>query len=289
METTGQQRRQLALFLRSRRGRITPEEAGVRNASARRRTRGLRREELAELAGVSLTWYTWLEQGRSIRVSRQVLNSLGRALRLDPAETEHLFRLAGEVPPISHRLAGLEDIAPSYLSLLESLDPLPAAITNSRFDVLAWNEGYCVIYPDFENLVPAERNILHMIFDERIRALFPEWEEYAFQLIGFFRSNNAERLASPEYTEIVENLSRRFPEFSAFWGRMDLTLGHPASTRLDHPVLGHVELGYTKLRLVGPDATLYVHQPATDADALKHRLARLVEQRARKRLMASVS
>lgn len=289
MEKVGHQRDQLASFLKSRRDRITPEQAGVDSTGGRRRSQGLRREEVAKLAGVSLTWYTWLEQGRSIRVSRQVLSSLGRALRLDSMETEHLFRLAGEVPPTDHRLVGLDDIPPPYLSLLENLDPLPAAIMNSRFDVLAWNQGYCVLYHYFEELPPADRNVLLMTFDDRARSLLPEWDYHAAQLLGLFRSHNAERLACPEYAGLVDILRSRVPEFARYWDQMDLTVGDPRAARLDHPVLGRIELEYTKLHLAGIDATLYVHQPVTDRDALKCRLARLVAARPASSLAVSAS
>jgi transcriptional regulator with XRE-family HTH domain len=280
METAKEQRKQLASFLRSRRERLTPEAAGVLNSYGRRRTRGLRREELAALAGVSVTWYTWLEQARSIRVSRQVLTSLSRALRLDGLETEHLFRLAGEIPPVSHHPSTCADIPDEYLSFLSRLDPLPAAVFNSRFDVLSWNEGYCVLYPYFEHLPADERNLLLMTFDGQAQVLYPEWEQHAFQIVALFRSQNAEHLVQPEYTELVTRLQQRSPQFRSLWEQMDLRTGHPATRLFDHPVLGRIELEYVKMHLAHTDVTLVVHQPASEERVVRQ-FANLVEERAR--------
>ncbi len=256
-----QQRRALASFLRSRRERLSPDAVGIHPSYGRRRTPGLRREELASLAGVSVTWYTWLEQARPIRVSQQVLSSLGRALRLDELETEHLFRLAGESPPSASRPCAPEDIPRQYLNLLEGLDPMPAMICNHRFDVLAWNHGFCVLFPHFETLPAAERNTLLMTFDERARELYPEWDKHAMQVVALFRAQNAENLVQPEYAGLVAALEERSAEFRELWGRMDVEAGGPARRALDHPVLGRVELGYVKLALVDTKATLVVHQP----------------------------
>ncbi|GGK87800.1 transcriptional regulator [Sphaerisporangium melleum] len=278
MDVTDQQRRALASFLRSRRERLSPKKAGIQQTYGRRRTCGLRREELASLAGVSVTWYTWLEQARRIRVSRQVLSSLGRALQLDDLETAHLFRLAGESPPSAGHPCSKEDIHVQYLTFLDALDPLPAVICNHRFDVLAWNHGFSVLFPHFEQLPIEERNTLLMTFEERTRTMYSDWDQHAMQTVALFRAQNAENLVQPEYVDLITGLEARSPEFRDLWRRMDLETGGPALRTLDHPSLGRLHIGYVKLALINTDATLIVHQPVLNPHLLAQ-LRELVEER----------
>ncbi len=280
VDTRQQQRRALASFLKSRRNSITPEQAGAQHSHGRRRTSGLRREELAALAGVSVTWYTWLEQARPIRVSHQVLTSLGRVLKLDSVELAHLFRLAGETPPLDHHLCSREEISRQYLDFLDLLDPLPAMIANHRFDILAWNEAFCVLYPYFEDLPENERNSLVMTFDARSHALYLNWEIHAVRTVALFREQNAEHLVQPEYVALIEDLERRSPQFRELWQSMDLRPGSPSVNQFDHPILGRFELGYVKLRLADTKASLVVHQPV-HADRLLDQLRELVKERRR--------
>ncbi|GAB2749091.1 helix-turn-helix transcriptional regulator [Kitasatospora kifunensis] len=274
MEST-EQRRELAAFLRSRRARISPEAAGVLYATGRRRTPGLRREELAALTGVSASWYTWLEQGRRIKVSRQVLSNLAQVLKLDGVEAQHLFRLAGEVPPSGPQPAGREQIAAQYLSFLDQLDPLPACITNYRFDVLAWNQGYCALLPGFAELAPGRRNNLLLTFDPDFRDLYPDWPQVAEHVVALFRGQSADQLARPEYAELVGQLAAESAKFRELWERMDLVAHAPARQLFRHPVLGQIELGYVKLRLADAAATLIAYQPMGD-DGLTDRFGALV-------------
>ncbi|NUU20519.1 MAG: helix-turn-helix domain-containing protein, partial [Streptomycetaceae bacterium] len=153
-------RGELSAFLRSRRERITPEDVGLPTGS-RRRTPGLRREEVAQLAGVGVTWYTWLEQGRPIRASAQVLDAVARTLRLDVAEREHLYRLAG-IPSVTHPEG--DHVSPQVQVILDHLDPLPAAVYNARWDVLAWNRTYSMIFPGVSTDRFTERNVMWSVF-----------------------------------------------------------------------------------------------------------------------------
>src|SRR5262247_1404947 len=162
---SGQHRRaELAAFLRSRRERISPEQAGLAPGT-RRRTPGLRREEVAQLAGVGVTWYTWLEQGRQINASTQVLSAVARTLRLDPAEQEHLYRLA-DVPEAAAAgdAAQVAQVAPDIQEILDGLTTLPAAILNERFDLLAWNHAYAMLFPRIVSQPACERNTLWFTF-----------------------------------------------------------------------------------------------------------------------------
>ncbi|WP_335970535.1 MULTISPECIES: helix-turn-helix transcriptional regulator [Streptomycetaceae] len=277
-----QQRRELAGFLRSRREALTPQEAGVPQPFGRRRAKGLRREELAALAGVSLTWYTWLEQARRIKVSRQVLASLARALKLDPVETDYLFRLAGQLPqpgPEQH-VRDARELPGTYLALLRLLDPLPALITNQRFDVLAWNEGLCVLFPWFETLPPEERNVLLMTFDPRTQDLYPEWEDHALHTVALFRAQAADRLVQPSFTRLVAELAERSELFRTLWQGMGVETAHPDRRRFDHPVLGRIELDYVKLHLGDIQATLVTHLPIAQERVLVQ-LGAMVDERQR--------
>lgn len=286
MAITEQQRKELAAFLRNRRERVAPEAVGIKNSYGRRRTPGLRREELAQLAGVSVTWYTWLEQARRIRVSSQVLNGLARALQLDPTETGHLFRLAGELPPTGRAPCSREHIPEQYLTFLQFQDPLPAFIVNHRFDVLAWNQGFCALFPYFESLGHSRRNTLVMMFDERAREMHPNWEQDALETAALFRAQAADQLAHPAYAKMIEDLQAEHPEFQELWERLDLAPSVPSVRCFDHPTLGRIELGYVKLRLAGVDATLVVYQPVLDS-RLVDRFRDLVEVRIRVRLRSA--
>ncbi len=286
MDLVELQRRELASFLRDRRGRLDPQAAGVRHSHGQRRTTGLRREELATLAGVSVTWYTWLEQGRRIRASRQVLASLADALRLDHSETEHLFRLAGEIPPQTEPEATESPLSPQYLSLLEHLNPLPAFIINPRFDVLAWNQALCVLLPHFEGLPPEHRNLLHLTFRRESRSLYPDWVTDAAQLLAAFRAQAAERLMQPRFVELVRSLGQEYPEFTTLWERRDLVPSVPSMRTFEHPELGRIELGQVKLKTADTANALIIHQAEPDS-ALARGLAELVRKRSLPRLARS--
>src|SRR5499426_2934367 len=158
-------RSELAALLRSRRERITPEDAGLPSGH-RRRTAGLRREEVAQLAGVGVTWYTWLEQGRPIRASLQVLEAVARTLQLDPIERRHLFRLA-EVPDTAPRDHSGPRLRPEVQVILDGLNPMPASVVTERFDILAWNAAYQVLFPYIAAAAPEWRNALLYVFTRR--------------------------------------------------------------------------------------------------------------------------
>src|SRR5271166_1784388 len=157
-----ERRNELAAFLRSRRERITPEDVGL-PGEHRRRTAGLRREEVAQLAGVGVTWYTWLEQGRPIRASVQVLEAVARTLRLDTVERQHLFRLA-EVPEVASVHGDGQLLRPEIQVILDGLTPMPASVVTERFDILAWNAAYTVLFPLTAEVSPCDRNTLLYCF-----------------------------------------------------------------------------------------------------------------------------
>ncbi|MFI5915885.1 helix-turn-helix transcriptional regulator [Dactylosporangium sp. NPDC051541] len=267
-----QRRKELAAFVRSRRERRRPDQAGL-VVAGRRRTPGLRREEVAMLAGVSVTWYTWLEQARDIRVSRPVLAGLGRALGLDDVERTHLYRLAGEVPP-GAPAAG--ELPAQYRLLLDQLDPSPALLANHRFDILAWNRAATLFYGDLTRFPRHRRNVLWLMFTEPdIQAISDDFAHESAYTVALFRAHTAEGVLDPGVAALIDELSAASPPFAALWRRGDLAPFVPQIRALRHPRLGRVELEYVKMRAVGTDATLvaYLAAPGSTTAA---RLAGLV-------------
>ena len=211
-------RRELADFLRRRRARVTPAEVGLPDATGRRRTPGLRREELASLSGISLEWYVRLEQGRAERPSPAVLDALARVLRLTDDERSHLYALArAERPPLVD--APAESVDPSLERVLRSLpDDVPAYVLGRRWDVLAWNRGACELLVDFAAVPPARRNLVELTFlDERLRHRYVDWEQVGRSTVANFRASVGRHLEVPGVHDLVGRLSEADPRFAAWW------------------------------------------------------------------------
>jgi MmyB-like transcription regulator ligand binding domain/Helix-turn-helix domain len=262
-------RRELAAFLRSRRERIAPEEVGLPPAP-RRRTPGLRREEVATLAGVGVTWYTWLEQGRDINVSPQVLDAVSRTLLLDPHEREHLFRLA-EVPDGSTERE-CQAIPPTVTVLLRKLDPYPAAVRNARYDVLSFNRSYELLSGgDLTDAPFEERNTLWRAFmHPGVRAAMVDWEEAVARMVAEYRAALADHIAEPAYKCLISRLSQASPEFAAIWDRHEVAAPENRTKRWLHPQAGLLRLNYTHLWLgqrLGTRMTTYT--PADEETAAR--------------------
>jgi transcriptional regulator with XRE-family HTH domain len=272
----GQPRRQeLAGFLRSRRERISPEQVGLPPAS-RRRTPGLRREEVATLAGVGVTWYTWLEQGRDINVSPQVLDAVARTLLLDPHERDHLFRLADtqDGSPVRE----CQSVSPTVQLLLEQLEPFPACVRNARYDVLAFNTGYERVMGKLSNLPFEERNSLWLVFTSpRCRDAMLDWEEGTRRMVAEYRAAMAEHVAEPAWKCLISRLTKASPEFAELWERHEVASPENLTKRYLHPDVGLLRLNYTHLWLgqrMGTRMTTYT--PAdSDTDARLRKLATL--------------
>jgi transcriptional regulator with XRE-family HTH domain len=232
-------RREFAAFLRSRRERISPDEVGIR-PTERRRTPGLRREEVAELAAVGVTWYTWLEQGRRVRASAQVLRAIADALLLDPAERAYLFTLAGVAQPPEPREAA--DIPAFLPTLLRKLDPYPAAVQNARWDVLAFNRGFDGLL-GMGKVPPAERNALLLYFsDPERRRRWVEWEENAPSLVSQFRTVMARHVTEPAWQELLDQARRASPVFDRLWQQHEVGAYGNSPKHFRHPVLGTLSL-----------------------------------------------
>ncbi|WSA73743.1 helix-turn-helix domain-containing protein [Streptomyces sp. NBC_01799] len=265
-------RHELAGFLRSRRERITPEQVGLPRGR-RRRTPGLRREEVAQLSAVGVTWYTWLEQARDIQVSPQVLDALARALLLDRSERTHLFSLAGAVDPAP----GTEcpSVTPALREMLWQLDPIPACVQNSRYDILAYNRTYGRLLCDLDAVAPENRNCMLLSYtDENWRASVVDLPEMNRVMAAKFRASMAEHLAEPAWKALVKRLETASPEFREIWARHEV-VGPGGRTKLfRNAQVGLVRLDHTDLWLgpsTGPRMVTYV--PADEES--RERLERL--------------
>jgi len=274
MSTTRRQD-ELAEFLRSRRARLSPADVGL-PPGLRRRTPGLRREEVAELAGIGTTWYTWLEQGRDIRVSADVLDNLARALRLAPDERAHLFRVAYRQPP-PRPLEPREEAPPAAHRLLATLGAAPAYITGRRWDLLAWNAAAAAVFGDFGALPDDERNLVRLIFTNgEMRRRFVNWEGTAQGVIALFRADRGRYADDPWFAEVIDDLWRASPEFGRWWPRHEVRERSQRRKEVEHPVVGRLALEPTTLQMVGsPDLKLVVYAPLPEEDTAR-KLQRLV-------------
>jgi transcriptional regulator with XRE-family HTH domain len=262
-------RSQLSDFLRSRRARISPATVGLPNGR-RRRTPGLRREEVADLAGVGLTWYTWLEQGRDIRVSPEVLGGIARALQLEAAERAHLYRLAGHTPPAQESVA--PSLSPRLRRVLDSWDPYPAHVTGRRRDLVAWNRASEVLN-GWSRLPEDRQNILWFMFLlPAARKLLPDWEREAPLSVAALRAEAGRDLADPDYQELVKELVEGSPDFAALWARQDVRGRQEGTKRFQHPKLGRLDLEYTSFQVAEqPSLRLYLYTPADELSERKLR------------------
>ena len=232
---SAQRRSELAEFLRTRRARITPDDVGL-PPGGRRRTPGLRREEVAGLAGVGVTWYTWLEQGRDIRVSEQVLEAVARALRLDRHERAYLFTLAGSTPPASVQEHAVDA---ATLRVLDAVDPWPAAVQSARSDVLAYNRGYAKLIGDLDALPPMERNTLWLTFtDPDWRQAVVEWESLARRAVSRFRALWPAHAGDPSWQSLLNRLIAASPDFARMWKSHDVSEAVVEFKQIRNPEVG---------------------------------------------------
>jgi transcriptional regulator with XRE-family HTH domain len=242
---TSSQREELAAFLRARRNALTPTEVGL-PAGRSRRTPGLRREEIAMLAGVSVTWYTWLEQGRRINVSTDVLEALARALRLDDAERQHLLTLADRAP--AAHADDVADVPDALVRLITSMEPAPAYVLGPRWEFLAWNRPQARLYPVIERLDEIERNLLWAMFAEpSVRPLLDDWPAQARRILAEFRAGTASLRDDPQVVALVDRLRVASPEFAEWWPQLDVAQFQTRLRRYHHPRAGELVFEYQQL------------------------------------------
>lgn len=274
----------VGVFLRDRRARLDPAAFGF--SVGRRRTPGLRREEVAQRAHVSATWYTWLEQGRGGAPSLDVLDRVATALTLTAAEREHLFLLAGRQQPIRRHAP---DIVTERLQrLLGSLEFSPAYVKTSAWDVVAWNEAAAAVLTDYGALAPEDRNILRILFrDARARATMRNWATDARKAIATFRLEVARTGTSENVQALVEELSHASPDFAAMWRDNDVSSHGEGTKYVEHKLTGPLTLEYSAFAIDNQsDLGLVVFTPATAADAARVKTLKRARQRAAKAVVS---
>ncbi|WP_405056334.1 helix-turn-helix transcriptional regulator [Kribbella sp. NBC_01505] len=264
-------RKELGLFLRTRRERIQPEEVGFA-PGLRRRTPGLRREEVALLAGVGVTWYTWLEQGRDINVSAQVLEAIAGTLRMERLETNHLFTLAGlRVGPVQ---AECTLLPVSVQKTLDAVSPYPAIVMNERWDIIAFNEAYCRVVLDLREIPLGERNMLWLNFvSDQWHCHFVDGETIRLHMVAAYRAAMANHLTEPAWQELTQGLLARSPEFATYWERYDVAAPSTRVKLVDHPEAGMLRVEPALLWLTqGGQFRVNVYTAADDDTEAKFRM-----------------
>ncbi|WP_411071554.1 helix-turn-helix domain-containing protein [Streptomyces sp. cmx-4-25] len=268
---------ELSEFLRSRRARLKPQDVGLPEFGRHRRVPGLRREELAQLAGVSVAYYTRLEQGNGRNVSMEVLDSIARALRLSDSERAHLTHLAK--PTVKRRqraaISRPQQVRPGLSYLLDSMDGVPAVVVGRRLDLLAWNRMARALLGDFTTWEPHERNMARMVFlDPNARSLYLDWECKATEVVSVLRLYAGCYPDDPQLLALVGELSVRSEEFRSLWAAHTVADKGHGTKRMRHPLVGEMTLSYETLKVSGDDPDLvlvtYHAEPGTpSAEALR--------------------
>jgi transcriptional regulator with XRE-family HTH domain len=260
----------LGTFLRDRRARMDAAAFGF--SGGRRRTPGLRREEVAQRANISATWYTWLEQGRGGVPSADVLNRIAGGLMLTEPEREHLFVLGlGHPPEATYRAS--DEVTPRLQRVLDALEFSPAIVKTPTWDVVAWNAAAATLLTDYATLPRDQRNILRLMFtNASIKAAQEDWLNVARYVVGTFRADAARAGAGAEIAQLVEELSRLSPEFDALWRDNNVARHADGLKRLHHPVHGLLELEFSAFAVDGrPDLGMIVYNPASPETAQRIR------------------
>lgn len=263
-------RHELAAFLRHRREHVTPEQVGLPRGP-RRRTPGLRREEVAQLAAVGVTWYTWLEQARDIHVSVQVLDALARTLMLDQSERVHLFQLAGAVDPAPPMTC--PTVSAAVQTVLEQLEPMPACVQNSRYDILAYNRTYALLLCDLDAVPPEDRNCMVLAYThEEWRSSIVHLDETTRLMAAKFRASMAGHLASPAWKTLLKRLRAESPDFCEAWDRHEVVGAGVKRKEFRNAYVGRITVDHTDLWLgpdVGPRMVTYVPVDAESRERLE--------------------
>jgi transcriptional regulator with XRE-family HTH domain len=256
----------LGEYLKHRRTQLDPSELGL--PMSRRRTPGLRREEVAARANVSATWYTWLEQGRGGAPSAEVIDQIAQALMLSEAEREHLFLLAlGRLPNVRYRGAGA--VAPLFQRMIDAMEISPVLVRTSTWDVVAWNRAASAVLTDYGVIPVEQRNIVRQIFcNPRIRAAQPDWEGVARFVVAAFRADVARAGATKAVEGLVDDLRRLSREFDVMWRDNEVCSFGQGTKCVRHPIAGLLRLEFSAFAVDGrPDLAMIVYNPATPADA----------------------
>jgi len=268
----------LSEFLRTRRSLLHLADVALPDFGGQRRVAGLRREEIAQLAGVSVDYYTRMEQGRVPNPSAAVLDALARALRLDEDETRHLHRLArlqSTAQPVYRRP---QHVRPMLQRLLDELVEVPAVVMGRRMDILAWNQAACALFGDYAALDRAERNIARITFlDETSRELYADWTSCARENVAYLHLEAGRHPEDPQLASLISELSMKSEDFRRWWAEHPVQDKTSGTKRFHHPLVGDLELAYETLRAAddpGQALITYAAEPdSASQDALRMLLA----------------
>ena len=270
----------LSEFLKAKRSKLIPQMVGL-PAGSRRRTPGLRREEVAQLAGVSTTWYTWLEQGRDIKVSASVLDAVSEALQLNKDEKKYLYALAleeGADPAISNIEESI--ISPSLKRILQELQFCPTIITDRRLFIVGWNLAAAKVFLDFEQISKGDRNLIELLFSRKeFRSLAVNWEHFVKGFIAIFRSYYGQYVADKWYIRFIEDMEQTYSEFRLLWNEGEVSSAPEMQIDFRHAKAGKMVFNLTSLQVQGNnDLRCSVYTPA-DNTATESKLKRLIENK----------
>jgi len=257
---------ELSDFLKTRRAKISPSQVGL-STGTRRRTAGLRREEVAQLAGIGLTWYIWLEQGRPIHVSTQVIESLSKVLLLDKQERVHLYLLANQ--PLPTDIPGYQGtVSPILQHFLDSSILCPSLVTDQRCNVIAWNKAACLIFGDFNKTNVRDRNIVWAMFTNNYyKQLIVDWNLHAKALLGRFRSTCGQYIEDPWLVKFIDDLKMQSTEFNLWWSLHAIQSNGEIYKQLNHPVTGILDFEISNFDVSDNSGLkLIVHVPLSETD-----------------------
>ncbi|RKP47976.1 XRE family transcriptional regulator [Cohnella endophytica] len=269
----------LSQFLKAQRAKLTPESAGL-PAGGRRRTPGLRREEVAQLAGVSHTWYTWLEQGRDIKVSSSVLDNVAMALRLTVDERKYLFSLALETTSgLSHREEELPQISPSLRMILQELTYCPTIISDRKCQIVGWNDAASHVFLNFELIPPEQRNMIRLLFTRKeFQRLAVNWEQFASGFLAIFRAYYGQYVEDEWYAEFLEEMKGTHPDFNRLWEQSKVSSAPEVLLEFRHAKARKMLFQLTSLQVHGgTDLRCSIYTPAPETST-KSKLKQLMEQ-----------
>ncbi|RED59448.1 helix-turn-helix transcriptional regulator [Cohnella phaseoli] len=265
----------LSAFLKAKRAKISPESAGF-GTGARRRTPGLRREEVAQLAGVSLTWYTWLEQGRDIRVSSSVLDCIASALQLSVDERKYLVSLAMEVSPGISLKEEPPKISPSLRRILQELTYCPTLITDRRHTIVGWNEAASHVFLDFEQVPVQDRNMIRLLFARKeLRRLAVNWEHFTKGFLAIFRAYYGQYVDDKWYDRFLGEMKAAHPEFEALWEESEVQSAPEVLIEFRHAKVGKMLFHLTSLQVQGADLRCSIYTPVPESTT-ENKLKRLI-------------
>ncbi|GGG62073.1 helix-turn-helix transcriptional regulator [Paenibacillus radicis (ex Gao et al. 2016)] len=270
----------LSAFLKQQRSKIAPESVGLA-AGTRRRTPGLRREEVAQLAGVSTTWYTWLEQGRDIRVSSSVLDCVATALQLSVDERKYLFALAletgGQTAPMEGQAQ--HEISPSLKRILQELRNCPTIITDRRYDIVGWNEAAAHVFLDFERIPADQRNMIRMLFTRKeLQRLAVNWEHFTSGFLAIFRAYYGQYVEDDWYERFLEEMKTAHPDFERLWRQSEVKSAPEVLIEFRHAKAGKMLFHLTSLQVQGSaDLRCSIYTPAPESST-EFKLRQLMER-----------